>query len=59
LGVLQNLYSPGIAEIQIIPAYFPFGHKWIAVRQRFSQFNQRLSLTSSQSFDGLYAPEQK
>jgi hypothetical protein len=52
LGALQNLYLPGIAEIQTIPAYLPSGHKWIAVRQRFNQFNQRLSLTSLQSFDG-------
>ena len=52
MGALQNLYSSEIAEIQTIPAYFPYGHKWIAVRQRFSQFNQGLSLTSLQSFDG-------
>ena len=52
MGALQSLYPLISAEIKTIPAYVPLGHKWIAVRQRFSQFNQRLSLTSLQSFDG-------
>ena len=52
MGALQNLYSPGIAEIQTIPAYVPSGHKWIAVRQRFEQFHRNLSLTLAQSADG-------
>jgi hypothetical protein len=52
LGALQNLYLPGIAEIQTIPAYFPSGHQWIAVRQRFEQFHRNLSLTLAQYVDG-------
>ena len=38
LGALQNLYPLVNAESQTIPAYVPLGHKWVAVRQRFSQF---------------------
>jgi hypothetical protein len=52
MGALQNLYSLGNSEIQTIPAYFPAGHKWIAVRQRFEQFHSNLSLTLAQTFDG-------
>ena len=52
MGALQNLYSLRNSEIQTIPAYFPAGHKWIAVRQRFEQFHRNLSLTLAQTCDG-------
>jgi hypothetical protein len=45
--LLTNLYGGSPAPAPIIPI------QWIAVRQRFQQFNENLSLTSRQYLDGM------
>jgi hypothetical protein len=52
---MEALLSPYSAETQlaeIIPAYVPLACQWIAVRQCFDQFHQKLQVTLAQTVDG-------
>src|SRR5215469_13223380 len=46
-GLYRNLYGLTSAPLP------PVAMQWIAVRQRFQQFHENLSLTARQSLDGM------
>jgi len=47
----SNLYA-ALSAVAPTPLA-PVGQQWIAVRQRFQQFNNNLSLTPKQLLDGM------
>jgi hypothetical protein len=52
MGALLAPISTATELAQLIPSYVPLASPWIAVRQRFDQLNQNISLTFLQKVDG-------
>lgn len=49
------LFAPTLTGTELallLPTYVPLASPWVAVRQRFNQFNQNISLTLLQKVDG-------
>ena len=52
MGALLAPISTATELAQLIPSYVPLASPWVAVRQRFDQLNQNISLTFLQKVDG-------